>query len=257
MSMHKKIQVRDLNKSLHGHSILRDISFVVHAGEAVALIGSSGSGKSTLLRCIDVLTFPDSGSIQIDQQVLQFTADSAIFPPSQQIAQLRRKVGIVFQQFNLWPHMTLLENLIAAPIYVQRREKSAAITRARYLLERMGLAHKLASYPWQLSGGQQQRAAIARAWMMDPDIMLLDEPTSALDPEMVNEVLMVMQQLVAAGMTLLIATHALDCAACIAQRTIFLDQGAIIEQGETTQLFQAPQTARLQAFLQAMRQWRR
>jgi len=247
-----KLQIQNLHKSFHDHVVLQGVSFTANKGDVVALMGSSGSGKSTLLRCINLLTIPDDGIIQIDHQVLRFNENEKTELSNKQVAELRKKIGMVFQQFNLWTHMSVLENLIEAPIHVLRQNKQATIAEARVLLEKVGLADKLNRYPSQLSGGQQQRAAIARALMMKPEIMLFDEPTSALDPELAGEVLNVMQQLATEGMTMLVATHELGFARRVANQSIFLDAGKIIEQGDTLSMFSHPQSTRFQQFLQAM-----
>lgn len=243
-----KLQCQNLSKSINNKTILRDISFSAAKGDVVALVGSSGSGKSTLLRCINLLTVPDKGTIQIDHQLMQFHRGQT----PNEIVGLRKKVGMVFQQFNLWAHRTILENLIEAPIYVLKQNKEQTIIEAKTLLEKVGMIDKLNCYPAQLSGGQQQRAAIARALMMKPEIMLFDEPTSALDPEKVGEVLSVMQQLALEGMTMLVATHELGFARKVANQAIFLDDGKIVEQGETFALFNHPQSPRFKQFLEAM-----
>jgi ABC-type histidine transport system ATPase subunit len=247
-----KLQVTNIHKSFHDHDVLKGVSFSADKGEVLALMGSSGSGKSTLLRCINLLTVPDDGSIQIDEQKILFNAAERSTLSNSQIARLRKKIGMVFQQFNLWAHMTVLENLIEAPIHVLKQNKQQTIEQAKILLQKVGLSDKLNKYPVQLSGGQQQRAAIARALMMKPEIMLFDEPTSALDPEMVGEVLSVMQQLATEGMTMIISTHELGFARRVANRCIFLNEGMIIEQGATQDMFANPQTARFRKFLEAM-----
>ncbi len=250
--MPQKIKVQGLNKSFGGNHILRGVAFTANAGDVVALMGSSGSGKSTLLRCINLLTTPDSGTLQIDHQLLVFDPAQPHPLSNKEIRQLRVKIGIVFQQFNLWAHRTVLENLLEAPIHVLKQPKALAIEQALDLLAKVGLSEKKDHYPIQLSGGQQQRAAIARALMMKPEIMLFDEPTSALDPEMVGEVLNVMQTLAAEGMTMLVATHELGFARNVASQAIFLDQGIIIEQGMAKEMFNKPQTSRFQRFLEAV-----
>lgn len=247
-----KLIVQDLHKAFKGKSVLSGVSFAAAKGAVVALMGSSGSGKSTLLRCINLLTTPDDGMIQIDKQVMQFNHAQKTVLTHAQLVHLRKKVGMVFQQFNLWAHMTVLQNLIEAPIHVLKQPKSTATQEAQLLLAKVGLADKAHCYPAELSGGQQQRAAIARSLMMKPELMLFDEPTSALDPEMVGEVLMVMQQLAAEGMTMLVATHELGFARRVANQLIFLDAGTIVEQGEIKTLFNNPQTPRLKRFLETM-----
>lgn len=247
--MHK-LQIQNLHKSFHDHPVLQGVSFTANKGDVVALMGCSGSGKSTLLRCINLLTVPDAGIIQIDHQVIHFNEGKKTQLSNKEIAQLRKKVGMVFQQFNLWAHMTVLENLIEAPIHVLKQNKEKTIEEAKLLLEKVGLSSKLNRYPAQLSGGQQQRAAIARSLMMRPEIMLFDEPTSALDPEMVGEVLNVMQQLATEGMTMLVATHELGFAKRVANQSIFLDAGKIVEQGETQTMFSHPTSSRFRRFLE-------
>jgi len=247
-----KLQISNIHKAFNGQEILKGVSFSAKKGDVIALMGSSGSGKSTLLRCINLLTVPDDGTIQIDKQVMHFNQHDKTHLTHQEIAVLRRKVGMVFQQFNLWAHMTVLENLIEAPVHVLKQDKKTTILEAKKILQKVGLADKLESYPGQLSGGQQQRAAIARALMMKPEIMLFDEPTSALDPEMVGEVLAVMQQLAKEGMTMLVATHELGFARRVANQSIFLDGGTIIEQGDTAAMFSHPQTERFKKFLAAI-----
>jgi len=247
-----KLQITNLHKSFHDHAVLKGVSFTANKGDVVALMGSSGSGKSTLLRCINLLTIPDDGVIQIDQQIIRFNEAERSQLSNSQITRLRKKIGMVFQQFNLWAHMTVLQNLIEAPIHVLRQGREETIAEAKILLSKVGLSDKLNKYPGQLSGGQQQRAAIARALMMKPEIMLFDEPTSALDPEMVGEVLNVMQQLATEGMTMIVSTHELGFARRVANRSVFLDAGTILEQGETKDMFAHPESARFRKFLEAM-----
>lgn len=231
------------------HIVLKNVSFRANKGEIIALLGSSGSGKSTLLRCINQLETPDSGEITIDNQTWRFTEKQPAAFSAKQLLALRLKVGMVFQQFNLWPHMTVLQNLIEAPITVLKQPKAMAISQAEKLLNRVDLLSKRNAYPAQLSGGQQQRVAILRAVMMNPKLLLFDEPVSALDPEMVSEVLQVMQQLAREmEMTLIIATHLVHFARAIADQVIFLEKGEILEHGPANQLFTQPQTERLQRF---------
>jgi octopine/nopaline transport system ATP-binding protein len=249
--MNHKISVQGLHKSFAAEHILRGISFSANKGDVIALMGSSGAGKSTLLRCMNLLDMPDNGVIQIDQQILTFPQDHPQHLSQKDIISLRIKVGMVFQQFNLWAHKTVIENLITAPIHVLKKSKQEAIEQANTLLEKVGLSNRKSQYPAQLSGGQQQRAAIARALMMEPEVMLFDEPTSALDPEMVSEVLNVMQALAADGMTMIVSTHELGFARNVATKAIFLDNGLIAEQGNTKQMFANPQTSRFAEFLRA------
>ncbi len=250
--MQPKIAIQGLHKSFKDQQILKGVSFTAKTGDVVALMGSSGSGKSTLLRCINLLTTPDAGIIQVDNQILAFEPDKPHPLSYKETTKLRLKIGMVFQQFNLWAHKTVLENLIEAPVYVLKKSKLAAIKQAEGLLKKVGLQDKKDQYPIQLSGGQQQRAAIARALMMKPEIMLFDEPTSALDPEMVGEVLGVMQSLAAEGMTMLVATHELGFARNVASQAIFLDQGIIVEQGGAQEMFKNPRTSRFARFLEAV-----
>lgn len=250
--MNHKLSVQGLHKSFGEDPILRSVSFTANKGDVIALMGSSGAGKSTLLRCINLLTLPDHGTIQIDHQVLTFNKERPSKLPQKTVIQLRIKIGMVFQEFNLWAHKTVLENLIEAPIHVLKKQKAKAIAQADQLLEKVGLSHRRNQYPRQLSGGQQQRAAIARALMMEPEIMLFDEPTSALDPEMVAEVLNVMQSLALDGMTMLVSTHEINFARNVATHALFLEQGTIIEQGIAKEMFNDPQTERFKQFLKAV-----
>jgi polar amino acid transport system ATP-binding protein len=219
---------------------LRDVSLEVFAGEVITIIGPSGSGKSTLLRCLNRLESFDEGWIVIDGTPLDTAAN---------INRVRAEVGMVFQSFNLFPHLTALENICLAQRIVRRRKRGEAEQTARALLEKVGIPEKAAAYPAQLSGGQQQRVAIARALAMNPRIMLFDEPTSALDPEMIKEVLDVMLALAAEGMTMLVVSHEMGFARAAASRAVFMDEGEIIEQGAPAQLFSAPQTERMRLFL--------
>ena len=250
--MNQRLQAIALHKHFGPLHILQGISFSANVGDVIAVLGSSGSGKSTLLRCINMLTVPDSGSLQIDEQRFVFQPNKPPPLSNAALTKLRSKIGMVFQQFNLWPHKTVLDNLIEAPIYVLKEERKSAIARAEVLLNKVGLADRRDHYPNQLSGGQQQRAAIARALMMKPEIMLFDEPTSALDPEMVGEVLTVMQNLASEGMTMLVATHELGFARNVANKALFLDQGQLIEEGTTKEMFAEPKTERFASFLRAV-----
>nr|WP_254119320.1 amino acid ABC transporter ATP-binding protein [Bacillus sp. FJAT-29790] len=221
--------------------VLKGIDLQVFPGEVVALIGSSGSGKSTLLRCLNGLETLSSGRIMIDGTDLNYSARS--------IQQIRREVGMVFQQFNLFPHLTVLENIIEAPIRALKKNKNEAVENALSLLDKVGLRDKKDVYPRKLSGGQQQRVAIARALAMSPKIMLFDEPTSALDPELVSEVLAVMKTLAEEGMTMLVVTHEMLFAKEVADRVIYMCDGVIEEQGSPVHLFSNPKSERLKSFL--------
>lgn len=235
------IDVKDLHKAYDENEVLKGIDLQVAVGEVVVIIGPSGSGKSTFLRCLNLLEQPTSGVIEFEGQ--------NILAKGVQIDQLRQKMGMVFQSFNLFSHMTVLENLTISPVKVKKEAAEEAKGAALALLQQVGLADKAAAYPASLSGGQQQRVAIARALAMNPDVMLFDEPTSALDPEMVGEVLAVMQALAEKGMTMVVVTHEMGFAREVADRVIFMDQGIIQEQGTPEEIFGAPKNPRTQDFL--------
>lgn len=239
--MSDALAVERLSKSFGRHQVLRSIDLTVAEHEVVALIGASGSGKSTLLRCINLLEPIDAGRIFLGGEELTRRQD---------VNAVRRRIGIVFQSFNLFPHMSVLRNVTLAPRDVLGLSKREADERATALLERFGLAEKSAEYPDRLSGGQQQRVAIVRALAMQPELMLLDEVTSALDPELVSEVLAVIGELAAGGMTMVIATHEMSFARDIADQVCFLDEGRILEQGSPLEIFSAPREPRTQQFLQ-------
>jgi polar amino acid transport system ATP-binding protein len=235
------IEVRSLHKSFGDLEVLKGIDFHVDHGEVVCVIGPSGSGKSTLLRCINLLETPTSGKIWVGgQDVTHADVD---------IDAVRRRIGMVFQQFNLFPHLSVMENLTISQRRVLRRGKREADRVARANLERVGLADKVTAYPAQLSGGQQQRAAIARSLSMGPELMLFDEPTSALDPELVGDVLEVMRSLVAEGMTMMVVTHEMAFAREVADRVVFMDDGIILEEGPPEAVLGAPQHPRTKDFL--------
>lgn len=248
-----KISVEGLHKSYANLPVLKGVSFTVAVGQVAVLLGSSGSGKSTLLRCLNQLELPNAGVINIGSFHFEFAPEQKVMVPAKSLAQLRTKVGMVFQQFNLWAHMDLLHNLIEAPVHALKMPKQQAIENAQALLAKVGLADKINAYPAALSGGQQQRAAIARALMMQPDVLLFDEPTSALDPEMVQEVLSVIKKLAQEGMTMVIATHELGFAKEVADQVVFLEQGKIHEVGAAADLFNNPQTERLKQFIRSHR----
>lgn len=235
------IKVEKLVKTFGENTVLKEIDLEVIPGEVVVIIGPSGSGKSTFLRCLNLLEQPTGGKITFE--------GNDLLAKGVKIDQIRQKMGMVFQSFNLFPHKTVLENLTISPIKVKQQEQAAAEETAKGLLEQVGLAEKADSYPSSLSGGQQQRVAIARALAMDPDVMLFDEPTSALDPEMVGEVLTVMQALAEKGMTMVVVTHEMGFAKEVADRVIFMADGIIQEQGTPEQIFEHPQNARTQDFL--------
>lgn len=235
------IEVKNLCKSFGDLQVLKGISETINDREVVCVIGPSGSGKSTFLRCLNLLEEPSGGEVFLDGKKIN---DSDV-----DIDEIREKLGMVFQGFNLFPHMTVLDNLTLAPIKVKGMEKAAAEEKTRKLLETVGLADKAEKYPASLSGGQKQRVAIARALAMDPEIMLFDEPTSALDPEMVGEVLNVMKNLAENGMTMVIVTHEMGFAREVADRVLFIDEGNILEQGTPAELFGNPQHDRTKNFL--------
>ena len=235
------IIVENLNKKFGELEVLRDISETIYNGEKIVIVGPSGSGKSTFLRCLNLLERPTSGTITID--------DVDITDPKTDINEVRSQMGMVFQNFNLFPHLTVLQNITLAPIQLKLMNESEARDKARYLLERVGLMGKIDEYPGRLSGGQKQRIAIARALAMSPKTMLFDEPTSALDPEMIGEVLEVMLELASDGMTMVIVTHEMGFARKISNRIFFMDEGMIVEQGNPDQLFDNPKKERTRAFL--------
>jgi cystine transport system ATP-binding protein len=241
------IEIKNLVKKFHGQTVLHGIDLDVNEGEIVAIIGPSGSGKTTLLRSINLLEQPESGTIKVGD----ITIDTARALSQQKglIRRLRQHVGFVFQNFNLFPHRTVLENIIEGPVFVKGENKANASERALDLLEKVGLKGKETSYPRRLSGGQQQRVAIARALAMRPDVILFDEPTSALDPELVGEVLNTIRQLAQEKRTMVIVTHEMSFARDVADRAIFMDQGRIVEQGDAKTLFADPKQPRTRQFL--------
>ncbi|MDN4635856.1 MULTISPECIES: amino acid ABC transporter ATP-binding protein [unclassified Bacillus (in: firmicutes)] len=238
------IRVEKLNKHFGELHVLKDIDLTVYENDVVVLIGASGSGKSTLLRCMNFLEIKNDGQIIID--------GSPVHPKRDQLNEMRQKIGMVFQHFNLFPHKTVLENIIEAPVMVKKTKKAQAITEANVLLEKVGLADKAKVYPSKLSGGQKQRVAIARALAMKPDVMLFDEPTSALDPELVGEVLQTMKSLAKEGMTMVIVTHEMGFAKEVADRVVYMHEGRIVEQGIPSELFDSPQEERTKLFLSSI-----
>jgi polar amino acid transport system ATP-binding protein len=245
------IEVSGLHKHYGAAHVLRGIDLAVARGEVVCIVGPSGSGKSTLLRCINHLEVPERGTIRIDGEVAYRDADGGGFRAhkARAVAAVRARIGMVFQHFNLFPHLTALGNVIEAPVHVLRLRPAEAVRRARHLLAQVGLADKADAYPEELSGGQQQRVAIARALAMDPKAMMFDEATSALDPELIGEVLAVMRDLAARGMTMIAVTHEMGFAREAASRLIFMDEGQIVEQGPPDAVFSAPREARTRRFL--------
>ncbi|TMJ40743.1 MAG: amino acid ABC transporter ATP-binding protein [Alphaproteobacteria bacterium] len=245
------IELVDIHKSFGPLEVLRGVSLTVGAGEVICIIGPSGSGKSTLLRCINHLEHPERGAIRIAGQSVYYDLVDGVRQPhsKQRIAEVRAKLGMVFQSFNLFPHLTALENIIEAPIHVRGMSRKAASARALELMRRVGLEDKAEYYPEEMSGGQQQRTAIARALAMDPTAMLFDEPTSALDPELVHEVLEVMRGLRDDGMTMIIVTHEMNFARQVASRILFMDHGVIVEEDLPERLLGSPREPRTRAFL--------
>ncbi|MCY9375424.1 MULTISPECIES: arginine ABC transporter ATP-binding protein ArtR [Bacillus] len=236
------IKIEKLSKSFGKHEVLKNISTTIAEGEVVAVIGPSGSGKSTFLRCLNLLEKPNGGTITIK--------DKEITKAKTNTLKVRENIGMVFQHFHLFPHKTVLENIMYAPVNVKKESKQAAQEKAEELLRKVGLFEKRNDYPNRLSGGQKQRVAIARALAMNPEIMLFDEPTSALDPEMVKEVLQVMKELVVTGMTMVIVTHEMGFAKEVADRVLFMDQGMIVEDGNPKEFFLSPKSKRAQDFLE-------
>jgi len=246
------LSITDLHKSFNENEVIKGMSLTANKGDVISLIGASGSGKSTFLRCINLLETPNSGEVRVAGELIEMKTDSKgnRLPTSQkQVDRIRTKLGMVFQSFNLWSHMTILENVMEAPVHVLGQSKDEAKANAMQLLEKVGIADKAQQYPDHLSGGQQQRAAIARALAMDPEVMLFDEPTSALDPELVGEVLKVMRQLAAEGRTMIVVTHEMTFAREVSTQVVFLHQGLVEEQGTPEEVFQNPKSERCRQFL--------
>ena len=244
------IKVTDLQKNFGDNQVLKQINMEVSKGQVLCLIGPSGSGKSTLLRCLNYLEQPNGGTIDICGISLHGYGDTGKHSANEKAAdQIRKYVGMVFQQFNLWSHHTVLENVIEAPVRVKKIPVQEAKEKALALLKKVGLEQKANAYPSNLSGGQQQRVAIARALAMEPEIMLFDEPTSALDPELVGEVLNVMRELAADGMTMVVVTHEMQFASEVADKVVFMDGGYIVEEGSPEAIFNHPKTERAKQFL--------
>lgn len=243
-----EVEIRNLKKSYGETAVLKNINLSVKRGGVVALIGPSGSGKSTLLRCINLLVKPDGGTIKVGNTEFDFD-HQYYFPRKRDLAAFRARTGMVFQHFNLFPHMTVLENVMEAPVIVRKMTKAAAKELAIEQLSKVGLADKVDAYPSTLSGGQSQRVAIARALAMEPKVMLFDEATSALDPELVGEVLSVIQQLATDGMTMVLVTHEMAFARNVADRVIFMRDGVVVEEGSAIDVIDTPQEALTKAFL--------
>ena len=255
MDLAKAIEIRDLHKSFDSLEVLKGISLDAHEGDVVAIIGASGSGKSTLLRCINMLETPTRGTITVHGETIEMKSDGqgGQKPANKaQIQRIRTRLAMVFQSFNLWPHLTLLGNVIEVPVHVQGRPKAEAIESADVLLHRVGLYDKREVYPAFLSGGQQQRAAIARALAIQPKVMLFDEPTSALDPELVGEVLTVIGDLAREGRTMMLVTHEMKFAREVASRIVFLQDGMVEEQGDPEEIFGAPKSDHLKRFISSV-----
>ncbi|CZF83941.1 MULTISPECIES: ABC transporter ATP-binding protein [Grimontia] len=249
------LQVKDLHKTFGQHEVLKGISLDAHRGDVISIIGSSGSGKSTFLRCINLLETPTAGEIWVNGELIEMKNGrhgEAVPVSEKQVQRIRSRLAMVFQGFNLWSHMTVLENVIEAPIHVLGVSKAEAMERAEAFLQRVGLWERRDYYPGHLSGGQQQRAAIARALAVEPEVLLFDEPTSALDPELVGEVLNVMKILAEEGRTMLVVTHEMAFARDVSNHVMFLHQGLVEEQGDPAKLFTNPESERLQQFISSI-----
>ena len=247
-----KLEVQDLHKRYGSHEVLKGVSLKAAAGDVISIIGSSGSGKSTFLRCINLLEQPHAGKILLNNEELKLVAnkDGALKAADpKQLQRMRSRLSMVFQHFNLWSHMTALENIMEAPVHVLGMSKAEAREKAEHYLNKVGVAHRKDAYPGHMSGGEQQRVAIARALAMEPEVMLFDEPTSALDPEMVKEVLDTMIGLAEDGMTMLCVTHEMGFARTVANRVIFMDKGEIVEEGPPATFFANPKSERTRTFL--------
>lgn len=249
------ISVEQLHKSFGANEVLKGINLTADKGEVISVLGSSGSGKSTLLRCMNLLEIPNSGIVRVagEEVLMKQNRKGENLPADmRQVERIRSKLAMVFQQFNLWAHMTILDNVMEAPVHVLKQNKKEVRGRAIEYLNKVGIGDKLDAYPIHLSGGQQQRAAIARALCIEPEVILFDEPTSALDPELVGEVLQVMRDLADEGRTMIVVTHEMGFAREVSSRTIFLEQGFIIEDGPSQEVFDAPKTERFKTFIAAM-----
>jgi len=246
------LEVQNIHKCFGDTEVLKGVSVSAHAGDVISILGSSGSGKSTLLRCINYLELPEQGRVIVDgEEILTKTGKDGVTAPAnqKQLARLRARVGFVFQSFNLWPHMTVLENVIEAPMQVSKLSRAQAVERGEALLQRVGLYDRRHYHPAHLSGGQQQRAAIARTLAMEPAVILFDEPTSALDPELVSEVLSVIRGLADDGITMLIVTHEMGFAREVSKWTMFLHEGKVEEEGPPDKIFNSPDSERIQQFM--------
>jgi ABC-type histidine transport system ATPase subunit len=251
-AMKNALEIKNLKKSFDDLEVIKDVSLSASQGDVICIIGSSGSGKSTLLRCINLLETPNSGEVWVNNELIKMGRDKKgqPYPADQlQVDRIRTKLAMVFQSFNLWSHMTVLQNVIEAPVHVQKINKTKATELGLELLAKVGIAEKAEQYPSSLSGGQQQRVAIARALAVKPDILLFDEPTSSLDPELVGEVLKVMRSLAQEGRTMIVVTHEMGFAQEVASKVVFLHQGHIEEQGTPDEIFNSPKSGRLKQFL--------
>lgn len=249
------ISVEQLHKSFGANEVLKGIDLTADRGEVISVLGSSGSGKSTLLRCMNLLEIPNAGILRVagEEVLMKVNRKGENLPADmKQVERIRSKLAMVFQQFNLWAHMTILDNVMEAPVHVLKQNRAEVRERAIHYLNKVGIGDKLDAYPIHLSGGQQQRAAIARALCIEPEVMLFDEPTSALDPELVGEVLQVMRDLADEGRTMIVVTHEMGFAREVSSRTIFLEQGLIIESGTSQEVFDSPETERFKTFIAAM-----
>lgn len=247
-----KVTIQDLRKSFGSFEVLKGISLEALDGDVISIVGASGSGKSTLLRCVNYLEVPNSGQIVVCGQTVptrQTYGSKVVVTDHRRLISLRSRVGMVFQNFNLWSHRTILENVIEAPIYVQKRPRAECLEEAEAMLHKVGIYEKRHQFPIQLSGGQQQRAAIARALAMRPEVLLFDEPTSALDPELVGEVLKVMRLLAEEGRTMLVVTHEMAFARGVSSKVVFLHQGVVEEEGDPKEMFSNPRSERFRQFI--------
>jgi len=250
MSDTPAVSIKRLSKSFGDIEVLRDIDLSVNKGEVVSVLGSSGSGKSTMLRCINWLEVPDRGTIHIAGKRIGVNEGAGRPMNNKELAGMRARTGMVFQGFNLWPHLTVLQNVMEAPVYVKGMHKEEARAIAEALLEKVGMSDKQGAYPFTLSGGQKQRVSIARALAMSPEVILFDEPTSALDPERVGEVLTVMKNLSSEGYTMIVVTHEMEFARAVSDQVVFLEKGIIIEKSAPATFFNNPQTERVRKFLE-------
>lgn len=243
------INIENLSKQFDGIEVLRDINLTINKGDVVSILGSSGSGKSTLLRCMNWLEQPERGTIFMGDERIGINSETGKPLKYKELAKLRERLGMVFQSFNLWPHLTVLQNVMEALVHVKKIAKSDAEEMARKQLDKVGMSHKLESYPSMLSGGQKQRVAIARALAMEPDVLLFDEPTSALDPELVEEVLLVMKKLSQEGYTMVVVTHEMEFARQVSDQVVFLEKGILIEKSNPEKFFTNPDSPRVRQFL--------